>query len=378
MIREGERCNFLYSSDPYIWFKINDGVKQYTDSRKLLMSEITNNTFNIDVEFPKHKTPISIEYVDYQKNLVDSLIVNDSIKETSLEIVSGGMKSNYLTEKSFLMVGQMPLSFDKKDAMPGILVSKVAGKIMISSKIPFKYLPMAQMRKYRQSGQPIPEEMYVHIPKDSVVPFLTTTLYSVGQEEFVFKSEIKHSKMIKIRSGKKDVGSTYLIVKLTDGSNSKIVELEGGAGSLPTHEKFYFNGLTYEVEFGPKKIEIPFAIECRDFKLDKYPGSEMPSSFASEITLHDDVNNYKHEQRIFMNNVMDYHGYRFFQSAYDLDDPKTPENEEGTRLSVNHDWWGTNITYFGYLLMAIGMILSFFSPNSRFKELNNKLKATKA
>ena len=52
--------------------------------------------------------------------------------------------------KSFLMVGQMPLSFDKKDAMPGILVSKVAGKIMISSKIPFKYLPMAQMRKYRQ------------------------------------------------------------------------------------------------------------------------------------------------------------------------------------------------------------------------------------
>ena len=275
MIREGERSNFLYSSDPYIWFKINDGVKQYTDSRKLLMSEITNNTFNIDVEFPKHKTPISIEYVDYQKNLVDSLIVNDSIKETSLEIVSGGMKSNYLTEKSFLMVGQMPLSFDKKDAMPGILVSKVAGKIMISSKIPFKYLPMAQMRKYRQSGQPIPEEMYVHIPKDSVVPFLTTTLYNVGQEEFVFKSEIKHSKMIKIRSGKKDVGSTYLIVKLTDGSNSKIVELEGGAGSLPTHEKFYFNGLTYEVEFGPKKIEIPFAIECRDFKLDKYESNSF-------------------------------------------------------------------------------------------------------
>ena len=70
MIREGERSNFLYSSDPYIWFKINDGVKQYTDSRKLLMSEITNNNFNIDVEFPKHKTPISIEYVDYQKNLV--------------------------------------------------------------------------------------------------------------------------------------------------------------------------------------------------------------------------------------------------------------------------------------------------------------------
>lgn len=377
MIREGERSNFIYSSDPYLWFKINDGVKQYTDSRKLLMSEITDNDFNVDVNFPNHKTPISIEYIDYKKNLIDSLVINDSIKETSLEIVSGGMKSNYLTENGFLMVGQMAISFDKKDAMPGILVSKVGGKIMMSSKISFKYLPMSEMRKYRQSGQPVPEEMYVHIPKDSLVPFLTTTLYNVGQEEFVFKSEIKHSKMIKMPSGKKDVGSTYLIVKITDGIVSQTVELEGGAGSLPTHEKFNFNGLIYEMEYGPKQIEIPFSIECRDFKLDKYPGSEMPSSFESEVTIHDDVNKYKRDQRIFMNNVMDYKGYRFFQSAYDLDDPKTPENEEGTRLSVNYDWWGTNITYFGYLLMAIGMILSLFSPNSRFKNLNEKLKATK-
>jgi cytochrome c-type biogenesis protein CcsB len=78
-----------------------------------------------------------------------------------------------------------------------------------------------------------------------------------------------------------------------------------------------------------------------------------------------------------MNNVVDYGGFRFFQSAYDLDDPKTPENEEGTRLSVNHDWWGTNITYIGYLLMAIGMVLSLFSKSGRFNELNGKLKKLK-
>jgi cytochrome c-type biogenesis protein CcsB len=78
-----------------------------------------------------------------------------------------------------------------------------------------------------------------------------------------------------------------------------------------------------------------------------------------------------------MNNVVDYGGFRFFQSAYDLDDPKTPENEEGTRLSVNHDWWGTNITYVGYLLMAIGMMLSLFSKSGRFNELNGKLKKLK-
>jgi cytochrome c-type biogenesis protein CcsB len=128
------------------------------------------------------------------------------------------------------------------------------------------------------------------------------------------------------------------------------------------------------MEYGSIKIQIPFMIECRDFQLDKYPGSESPSSFASEVTIHDEKNNYKHDQRIFMNHVMDYKGYRFFQSSYDLDVPSTPENEEGTRLSVNSDWWGTNVTYLGYLLMSIGMILSLFAPIGRFRELNDLLR----
>ncbi len=66
--------------------------------------------------------------------------------------------------------------------------------------------------------------------------------------------------------------------------------------------------------------------------------------------------------RIFMNNILKYKGYRFFQSSYDTD-------EGGTILSVNHDKAGTSVTYFGYLIMAIGMILTLFTKSSRFKSL---------
>ena len=309
--------------------------------------------------------------------MIDSLVVNDSIKSMSLDIITDGMKSNYLSENGFLMVGEVAISFDKKDAMPGIHISVVDGKMMMKSKIPLKFLPMAEMQKARQSGKPIDEKLYVHVPVDSLVPFRTTTLYLVAGQQFVFKQVLEHAKIMKMPSGSRKIGSDYLVVKITDGNTSKIVELEGGMGAIPTHETFNFNGLTYEMEYGSKKIEIPFSIACKDFQLDKYPGSETASSFASEVTVLDDKNNYRHDQRIFMNNVMDYNGYRFFQSAYDLDDPNTPENEEGTRLSVNHDWWGTNITYLGYLLMSIGMLLSLFSPNSRFKDLNEKLKKTR-
>ena len=78
-----------------------------------------------------------------------------------------------------------------------------------------------------------------------------------------------------------------------------------------------------------------------------------------------------------MNHVTDYDGYRFFQSSYELDNPSTPENEEATKLSVNHDAWGTNITYLGYLLMAIGMILSLFAPKGRFRALSNQINSIK-
>ena len=101
-----------------------------------------------------------------------------------------------------------------------------------------------------------------------------------------------------------------------------------------------------------------------DFQLERYPGSNSPASFASEVTLIDGEEKTNH--RIFMNNVLDYRGYRFFQSSYDQD-------ELGTVLSVNHDFWGTWISYLGYLMMTVGMIATMFSKKTRFASLRKKL-----
>jgi cytochrome c-type biogenesis protein CcsB len=68
-----------------------------------------------------------------------------------------------------------------------------------------------------------------------------------------------------------------------------------------------------------------------------------------------------------MNNILNYKGYRFFQSSYDQD-------ELGTVLSVNHDAWGTWVSYLGYFLLTLGLILTLFSPKSRFRQLSNQLK----
>lgn len=378
LIREGEASNFIYLSEPHLWFKINDGKMQYEYEDKFYMSEVTNNYFNHEVDnFPGHTSPIRIEYVDFKSKQIDTLLIKDTIKGHVLDIVTGGKQSNFLGKDQFLMIGDIPVSYEKKNSAPGIDITEQNGKLMFTTKLPMQYLPMSQMRKVRETGAPISDSMYTRIPTDTLVPLLPTTLYLVQGQQFVFNRKIDHAKMTKMSSGKKDVGVDILTLRITDGKESKIISLEGGMGQMPESEMFVLGGLQYEMKYGSTERKLPFSIACRDFILDKYPGSEVASSFASEVTVIDEKKKYTKDKRIFMNNVMDYGGYRFFQSSYDLDNPQTPENEEGTRLSVNYDFWGTNVTYVGYLLMAIGMILSLFAPNGRFKELLRRIRKSR-
>ncbi len=367
LIREGEKTNIIHTADPHVWFRINDGKMQYTYSEKQFLSPITSNDFSIDVDFPGHPKRISIDYVDFKKKMIDSLVVNDSIQGFVIELITEGMKSNYLSEGEHLIAGNLIVSFNEKVETGNLKLFRRGAAIWMKSDADVRYLPMTEMQKVRQSGGQIPDSLFVKILANTPAPFQTATLYQINGQQIVFKQILNHAKKMLLPSGRKNVGKDYLTLKITDGNSSKQVTLVGGMGAIPVRQQFNFQGLNYEMEYGSTPIEIPFYVACRDFVLDRYPGSNAPSSFASEVTILDNWNNYVRNKRIFMNHVMDYDGYRFFQSSYDAD-------EKGTHLSVNHDWWGTNITYLGYLLMSIGMILSLFAPSGRFRDLNNKLK----
>jgi hypothetical protein len=144
------------------------------------------------------------------------------------------------------------------------------------------------------------------------------------------------------------------------GATSKTINVFGTKGEIGEDYITNIDGFEIAVSYGSKIIEIPFSIYLTDFQLERYPGSNSPSSYASEVVLKDQ--NIEKPFRIFMNNILKYNGYRFFQSSYDRD-------EKGTILSVNYDSLGTSVTYFGYLIMAIGMVLIFFNKNSRIKAL---------
>jgi cytochrome c-type biogenesis protein CcsB len=151
-------------------------------------------------------------------------------------------------------------------------------------------------------------------------------------------------------------------------AGAAVTHFTGEEGILHIREGEIGKHVSIQSSRGKRQVELPFSVELKHFSLIRYAGSSSPSSYESEVIIHSDGE--KIEKRIFMNNVLDMKGYRFFQSSYDRD-------ERGTILSVNHDPVGRAITYSGYAILALGLILSFISPSSRFTRLRRQLKEIK-
>ncbi len=113
------------------------------------------------------------------------------------------------------------------------------------------------------------------------------------------------------------------------------------------------------------QINLPIEVQLDDFVLARYPGSQSPSSYESNVTVLYDGEESKHLIR--MNQVMNIGNYRFFQSSYDPD-------ERGSVLTVNYDFPGMQITYLGYLLLVLGFVITPFQKYSRFRQLNSSFK----
>lgn len=204
-------------------------------------------------------------------------------------------------------------------------------------------------------GTPAAKELFYYSPLLILVQALLVAnfILSAGKHQYLKKSRLglvlTHSAFAVILAG---ALTTHLIGK--DG----IVHIREGE---TTNLLLIPDGKNMKTE------ELPFSIKLNDFILKRYPGSNSPSSYESMVVV------YHHDQateaHIYMNNVLDIEGYRFFQSSYDKD-------EKGSILSVSYDVAGRNITYTGYLLLAAGLLLSFTGRGGRFRTLYRKLQHT--
>lgn len=364
-IREGASSNYIISSDTYIQIKVHDYEQQYVSNEPIIIDtnvykrdknqkpDFSHNYFSYEFEFPGQKDPISIEFADLICSVKDTLIPEVGGK-SYVDLVTGGMTHNYLESGKIMNDGGVRIAFNNSSDSGAVSIFSSDSGVFVKSPFEFSYFQMSDMT----TGV---------IKADSIQEFLAKRAYTVNGFTFVFYNYYPSAFLEYITTAGEPTGIDGILVNVKQGNLTNQVMLRGGKGVHPSKRIFEMGDLTYELAYGSKIIELPFSIFLRDFQLERYPGVQSPSSFASEVTVIDHQTGKQFDHRIFMNNVLDYGGYRFFQSSYDPD-------EKGTVLSVNHDAEGTWVSYIGYMLLGLGFIINLLSPASRFRHLIRKSK----
>ncbi len=351
MIREGETSSEIISESPYIQITANhNGHSHYFDD-KYLFTEFKKNkykeTFSLEGE------EFSLKFANYIPNAAEAVVEAPGgiPMMTFVTVDKGSRRTSLLKSGETKTVSGLNLSFNAETEDPDVIRINYTNESGLTFRPPVDVTVMNMMAGTTDS-----------LKKDSVYTLHTMQLYDFDGIQFVVRQFYASGKTQMVSSPHETSGIAAIILNLSYKGQTEEVGVLGGKGMMGQPTTTNIAGTEFTITYGSKIIEIPFSIMLRDFILERYPGSNSPSSFASEVTVIDRSKNLEMPYRIFMNNILNYGGYRFFQSSYDKD-------EKGTILSVNRDYWGTLITYIGYAVLAAGLLYNFFSRNSRFRKL---------
>ena len=123
---------------------------------------------------------------------------------------------------------------------------------------------------------------------------------------------------------------------------------------------------SWEIALRLKRYYHPFSVELINFSHDKYPGTEIPYNFSSEVMVHHNDTEKNRKALIYMNHPLRYEGLTFFQASF-------ANNDLTSILQVvrNPGWM---LPYISVLLMGAGMIIQF--GMHFFKFLNKRNRST--
>ena len=359
-IREGASENHFYSDKTFLTINV-DGqykgeMKRRTFETPVLFSQATSNSFSLNEKFDE--IPFQIEYKNFIMGAKEAIKQDKNGIDFLKMVESGGGTRHEHFLKSGEVVNIHNILFALNKFTKGAInINTTLGAYTISTPFEGQFMRMA-------------DKLQGKVIKDSLQPLMMRSLYNVGGAQFVFpepakKGIIGYESSNNYRAKNED---DAVVLTIKSEGQEREVTLVGSKGKMGDPKTIKIGNLEYIMSYGSKAYELPFKIKLNDFAAQKYPGTEKSySSFESQVTIEDKPN---FDYKIFMNHVLDYKGYRFFQSSFDPD-------EKGTVLSVSHDFWGTWITYIGYFMLFFAMMAILFTKHSRFADIKRKLEVVK-
>jgi cytochrome c-type biogenesis protein CcsB len=365
-IREGDSEKLFYSDKTYLTAFIDcdmngQSMRKTLEYPILVTPEGKRSNLPWKSDFNGQK--FEIDFVDFKWGANKIWIADESGKQY-LKIVEAGdgqRHEHYLENGEIANIHNILFTLNK-ETQGAINIFTTDSSYSIKAGFDGGFMRMADQFK----GE---------VVKDSLQELQLRSLYTMGGTQFVIPEPLVRGKYIAQKSSQpraRDGIKDTLIVAVSMNGKTVQKKLTGEKGMSDFEDKISIEGYDFSLKYGSKAYELPFNVKLNDFIAEKYPGTESSyKSFMSKITVEDER---PFDYDIFMNHVLDHEGYRFFQASFMPD-------EKGTILSVNHDRWGTWITYLGYFLLYAGLMGIMFFGKTRFKDLTktiDKLKNKKA
>ncbi|WP_340111286.1 cytochrome c biogenesis protein [Maribellus mangrovi] len=349
-IRENESANYILSTEDYFYAGFDGQEKE----KNVRFSEVTPKQFR--AKFNVNGLKVKVKSTGFIENAERKPVASDS-GEPVIDFVFAtpggqGMQSYMFQLGDVLDYPGFTAGFNVPDEKL-INFFLQDGQLYLSSFAELEETTMASQETVAfNSGDTIP-----------VKPMF---LYGFGDYRFLVRNYYPSATFTAVKS-QAETNEDAVFIEISDGIKKQTVPVFGHSGMVSDTVRVPLGDGTLKLAYGAMPLVVPFSIYLKDFQLERYPGSDSPSSFASEVVLKDQEKGITEDIRIFMNNTLNHRGYKFFQSSYDVD-------EKGTILSVNYDFWGTWISYLGYFLLFVGIITSLVNKYSYFRFLTQKLK----
>jgi hypothetical protein len=121
-------------------------------------------------------------------------------------------------------------------------------------------------------------------------------------------------------------------------------------GQLPP-QSFEWEGRRFVLSLRFERRHFPFDVQLKEFRHDRYPGTEIPMNFSSEVEVVEHASGERREVLILMNHPMRHGGYTFYQASF-------AKQDTASMLQVvrNPGWL---VPYLSCAMVSLGLLFQF-------------------
>jgi hypothetical protein len=265
--------------------------------------------------------------------LISELLTDIVARESQMAVDEGG-RNNYsqtLREYELVLIDRTNPDYDQVHSIPAELLK--SGKVI---DVPETDLKVRVVRYHPNADITRDEERARQSPADSgasqrmgiaVVPKAVT---------YDEKTVVTPAGFFEVISAESSLGTWLTSTIIDDRFPPQMVT----AGEQE-----------YEIALRDKRFYHPFEVELIDFKHDKYPGTEIPFNYSSEVMVHHNDSTKNQKALIYMNHPLRYEGLTFYQASFANDDKTSI-----FQVVRNPGWL---LPYISVLLMGLGMCVQF-------------------